>query len=506
MADDCHRAHARSGSTAAWWLAAFAFAYPAFLAGEGAKRSMELTPCAREAGVPGAECGTLEVFENRAAAQGRIIPLKVIVLPSLGLETKPDALFLLAGGPGMPASELANFGEKYMRRIRESREIVLVDQRGTGDLSLMQCSDNGMEGTYFDIEEKYLYETLRNCLEEFDADPRHYTTPVAMDDLDDVRAALGYEEINLWGGSYGTRAALIYLRRHPERTRALILDGVAPTAIRLPLHAGEDAHRAMELMLDHCEADSDCTEAFPELRQKYSDLLQRSAKTPEKVNAPHPRTGEPLDLELDREKIVLLLRAVLYNADATRLLPLVIERAHAGDFGPLLALNDPIGDSLSKINVPMMFSILCAEDIRLVSENDLAQLSEEPFLGSNIIDRWKKVCEFWPAGELPPGYHDPVVSDKPVLILSGDLDPVTPPRWGEYLTQHLTNSLHVIVPGAAHGTSGHGCVPKMMYTFLDQANFAELETGCVDQLTRPMFFQSFAGPRVGAAPAEGGTQ
>ena len=253
-----------------------------------AERTLELRPCSDEVDVGGAECGRLEVFEDRESGQGRTIELKVIVLPALGRGAAPDPLFLLAGGPGMPASALARVAQAGLRRVRERREIVLVDQRGTGELSPLRCDDIDADSTYYSFDLDLPVQQLRGCLEAFDADPSRYTTPAAMDDLDDVRRALGYERINLWGGSYGTRAALVYLRRHPERVRSIVLDGVAPTGMRMPLHIGEDARRSVELMLSDCETDPDCLEAFPRVRSRYEELLARLEETPEQVSVPTP--------------------------------------------------------------------------------------------------------------------------------------------------------------------------------------------------------------------------
>ena len=470
------------------------------------ERALELSPCADDVNLAGAECGRLEVFEDREAGRGRRIELKVVVLPALGQGRAPDPLFLLAGGPGMPASAMAGLAKSALRRVRDRREIVLVDQRGTGDLSPLRCDDIDADSTYFSFDQDLPVELLRGCLERFEADPRQYTTPAAMDDLDDVRQALGYERINLWGGSYGTRAALVYLRRHPERVRAVVLDGVAPTGMRMPVHIGEDALRSVELMLSDCEADPDCGAAFPEVRSRYQQLLHRLEEAPETVEVPHPRTGEVLELELRRRHVLFLLRSALYDAETSRLLPLVIERAHGGDYGPLLALSDPFVEGVSEMNVPLLFSVLCAEDLAWVTEEDRSRVASEPFLGSAVLDLWAPVCDFWPKGSLPAGYHDPVVSDKPVLVLSGELDPVTPPRWGESVARHLSNSLHVVVPGAAHGASIYGCVPRLIARFLEDAGFEGLDAACVEDLRRPMYFRSFTGPRVGAAAAEGGAQ
>jgi pimeloyl-ACP methyl ester carboxylesterase len=476
-------------------VAVVLLALPGVLA--AADRRLELTPCPEDFAVSGAQCGTFEVFEDRASGKGRRIGLQVAVLPALGNETRPDPLFLLAGGPGMGATDLAEMAERYLRRIREQREIILVDQRGTGDSNGLDCEDVDTDSTYYNLSPDYPYEILRDCMDTFDADLRLYTTPIAMDDLDDVRAALGYEQINIWGGSYGTRAALVYLRRHEDHVRTVIVDGLAPPAIRLPLHAGEDAQRALQLVFVDCAADADCSAAFPHLQDTFQRLVERLEISPESVRAAHPRTGEMVDFEVGRNSVVLLLRAALYSADATRLLPLIIQRAHDGDYGPLLALSDPLADIDSFISIGMLFSVLCAEDLAYVTDRDIAALATEPLLGTTIMDTWGEVCGFWPRGELPSGYHEPVVSDKPVLVLSGELDPVTPPRWGQMVARHLQNGQHIVVPGAAHGTVMYGCVQKLMTQFVDEASVAGLDPTCAGNLARPLFFRSLTGPGLG---------
>jgi len=461
-----------------------------------AERMIVLTPCARDVGVAGAECGTLEVYENRDTSEGRRIGLKVVVLPALSNDPKPDPLFMLDGGPGMPATRMADGVKAALWRIREQREIVLVDQRGTGESNGLHCS--GVDSIEI-VGNEYPYEVVRECMENFDADLSLYTTPIAMDDLDDVREALGYEQINLWGGSYGTRASLVYLRRHSDRVRSVILDGVAPTGMRLPLHMGEDAFRSIQLVFDNCEADADCNASYPNLREKYQTLLSRLESAPESIRVPHPRSGLMTDYTIRRNDAVEQLRTALYSADATRLLPLIIQHAHDGDYAPLLAQSEHGSEAIAKLAAGMLFSVLCTEDVRYIDESDLDWIAADSSRRTSIVEIWTKVCESWPKGVLPAGYHDPVVSDKPVLVLSGELDPVTPPRWGAMAAEHLSNSLHVVVPGAAHGTMGYGCVHRLMADFLDRGSVSDLDPSCVEELGRPMFFRSSTGPRVGVS-------
>ena len=219
-----------------------------------------------------ARCGSLTVFEDRATGAGRTIDLTIVVIPAVSGSHEPDPLFFLAGGPGQAATDVADTVLARLAEVRRSRDIVFVDQRGTGGSGRMSCAlfergpdeEASSESLQFDA---FPLDDLRDCLAEVEsvADPRHYTTPVAMDDLDDVRAALGYETINLYGGSYGTRAGLIYMRRHPERVRTAVLDGLAPVSMRLPSSMDADAQRALDRLFADCAADPGCREAFPDL-------------------------------------------------------------------------------------------------------------------------------------------------------------------------------------------------------------------------------------------------
>ena len=460
---------------------------------------LTLEPCPRDVGVPGAECGHLEVYEDREATTGRQISLRVVVLPAVGRDVQPDPLFVLAGGPGMAASDMADLVARTMHRIREKRAIVLVDQRGTGDSNGLDCESVDADTMVYLPTEPSL-DPLRECMASLDADLRLYTTPIAMDDLDQVRAALGYEQINLWAGSYGTRAALVYLRRHGEHVRTVVVDGLAPPAIRLPLHLGVDGHRALDLMLDACATDVDCRASFAGLRTRLDSLFARLERAPEASVIQHPRTGEFIDITITRDTVAFLLRAALYSAEMSTLLPLVIERACEGDYGPLAAMADPWIDVSQSISIGMFFSVICSEDLPFVTDADRQQLDSEPFLGSAMLDLYGEVCGFWPRGDLPAGYGDPVVSDRPVLVLSGELDPVTPPRWGEEVSRHLSRARHIVVPGVGHGTLAYGCVPKLMAQFIDEGSAENLDVDCVQKLHRPLFFNSFTGPRPQEAP------
>ena len=324
-----------------------------------------------------------------------------------------------------------------------------------------------------------------------------------MDDLDEVRAALGYGRVNLWGGSYGTRAATVFLRRHPESVRTVILDGVAPVDMRIPLHFAEDGQRALNLLADACSRDAACAARFPELRDSVERLLARLDRDPpERFDIRNPRTGDWEEIPIRRDLVAGLLRAVLYSPQSAALVPLMVESALDGDFGPLMTFADPAAGP--ELSVGMFLSVICAEDIPFVTPEEAAAAAEESFLDEAMVMQLEEACAVWPRGELPPGYREPVRSGAPALVLSGELDPVTPPRWGERVAATLTGARHLVVPGAGHGTLSSGCVPRLIEEFLDAADPEVLDPACLEDLARPAFWLSGTGPVAPAGDGDDG--
>ena len=267
-----------------------------------------------------------------------------------------------------------------------------------------------------------------SCRDSLDADLTLYTTSIAMDDLDDVRAALGYEKINLYGGSYGTRAGLVYIRRHEERVRSAILDGVAPTNMTLPLPMGRDAQRALELLFVDCVADLECNTRYPNLEQTFNELITSLDLQPATAQVLHPRTGEKLELTVSAEVFGSVLRGALYAPTLSSLIPLTIERASRGDFQTLIAMGQP--PSGAPMYFGMFLSVICAEDIPRVSPSDRDEAISVSVLGRASVKSITDACDVWPRAVVPESYYEPITSSVPVLVLSGRLDPVTPPSWG----------------------------------------------------------------------------
>lgn len=434
--------------------------------------ALPLSPCHIEGFPEKVLCGSHRVFEDRAARSGRTIDLKIAVVPALRRESADDPLFVLAGGPGQGATKYGPLIPAAFREVRKTRDIVLVDLRGTGGSNPLGCDiGDPLQIEGFDAGP---------CLRSLKGDPRHYTTAPAMDDLDEVRAALGYEKINLWGGSYGTRAALVYARRHPGRVRTVVLDGAAPFEIVLPLHNAWGAQRALDRLVADCAAEPACRSAYPRLREELDEVFSR---LPARASLRHPRTGQPVEMTVSRGGFASGLRGMLYTPAHASLIPWVVRSAHQGDFAPFAALSlETAAWSTETMSLGLTLSVLCSEDVPRLRDGEAERAVRGTFLGDFEIETWRRMCAAWPRGPLPE--LDGATLDVPALILSGDLDPVTPPRWGEVMKSHFSRALHVVVPGTAHNTSMTGCVPDLIARFLDRE---PIDASCVRKIRRPPF-------------------
>jgi pimeloyl-ACP methyl ester carboxylesterase len=459
-----------------------------------------LRACRSDQGPTDAYCGSLTVPENRETRQGRTIDLRIIVLPALRPDAQPDPLFFLAGGPGQGAAELASFVREAFHRVQTDRDIVLVDQRGTGKSNPLDCRNDDDSLQALNEPDEVALERFRTCLAGFDADPSLYTTSIAMDDLDDVRSFLGYDRINLFGGSYGTRAALVYLRQHEPRVRSMILDGVAPTDMRLPLYFARDAERALDQLLSDCAADAPCAERYPALDRRVRALFARLESSPVPARLVHPRTGIAEDVRVEARFLASVLHGALYSPLMSSMVPELLWRAAAGDFQGMLALGFMGEGASENMAVGMQLSVVCAEDVPRIEEGALDRESAGTVFARHLAAGRVEACGFWPRGEVPPGFHDPVVSDVSALLLSGEVDPVTPPSWADKVALHLGNSKHVIAPATGHGVIGTGCGRTLMRNFIDAGTAEGLDTSCMGGLRRPAFFLSPAGPDPKATP------
>ena len=453
-----------------------------------------LHPCLSSEGPTDALCGTVTVFENRHNTIGRQIRLWVVVLPSLSTTPSDDPLFFLAGGPGQAAAQLASQVRAVFRQVQRTRDIVLVDQRGTGKSNPLNCRSSASSLRELTEGSKSALTRLRRCLDGYDADVRQYTTDIAMDDLDDVRAFLGYDRINLYGGSYGTRAALVYLRQHGAHVRSIVLDGVAPTDMRLPLFTARDAQRSLDKALADCDAESACSETFPGMAHRIRNLITSLDQHPRRVRIVHPRTGIAEEIDVDARLVSSVMFSALYSPLTASIVPALVDRAERNDFQGLFALALAGEDSGQSISIGMQLSVLCSEDSSRVSADELAKETSQSVFGSHLIGSQLDACAIWPKGHVKADYYKPVESDVPVLVLSGEVDPVTPPVWGASVVKHLSHGTHIVVPATGHGVVSTPCGNHIVSDFIERGSAEGLDTECVPSVRRPPFFVTPAGP------------
>ncbi len=454
---------------------------PAALAG-----TLELERCST-AGSRGL-CGTVTVFEDRAAGTGRTIDLNVFVLPARNSRKKlPDPIFFLHGGPGGAATDAAPLFDGSP--LRERRDIVLVDQRGTGESNPLECPIGDLDDAIRELG-SFAFADVEGCRDRLQksADLALYTTPIAMDDLDDVRRAFGADKINLIGGSYGTRAALVYMRRHGEHVRSAILRGVYPPARNLPTNFARDSQAALFDVLDDCAANGKCDAAYPDLRGQFDRVLKKLERQPTSATVTSPISGTEKRIPIDRDTFVAMLHYLLYIPSSASQIPSFIAAADDGDFEPALrSVSQFVAALAGQLSMGMFMSVVCAEDVPFYADDEIVLTSTNTLLGETMSRSIHDACRHWPQGKVPEGYKDAVRSPVPTLLISGEVDPVTPPHMAAKVAETLPNSLHVIAPNGSHAPMYPGCTAELVESFLDSASVKGLDPSCALRYDRPAF-------------------
>ncbi|MEO0424990.1 MAG: alpha/beta fold hydrolase [Pseudomonadota bacterium] len=447
-----------------------------------------------------ARCTRIDRPEDPSRPDGKQVSLKVAVIPALTPTPAEDALTVLAGGPGAAATAFYVSFASAFEQVRRRRDIVLVDQRGTGDSNRLDCDFSGIDEVV-DVDDEKMLDLTRACLDALPHDPRFYTTSVAVDDLDAVREALGYAQLDVYGASYGTRVALHYLRQHPEHTRTVILDGVVPMQIPIAPEIALDAQTALDRLFSRCQDDPACAERFIALQAKFSQVQATLEEGPIEVSLGDPFTGEPITLDVGIAHLRAAVRLLSYSPTAASLIPLIIEQAAQGNYQPLAAQAQMVMSSLDEsLSYGMHNAVACTEDAPYFDEFISRELSleeiERTYLGSEQHEGLATICGVWPRGVIDEGFKEAVVSDHPVLILSGEADPITPPRNGERAIgedgAHLSNALHIIANGQGHGVAASGCLPRLIGKFVVDASHEALDTSCVERLAPTAFFLDFS--------------
>lgn len=470
-------------------LAAFAAGLAA-----GAAQALTLAPCSLPGVEHPAQCGTLQRPLDPVASPGRRFDLHVAVLPALARHKHADPVVFLAGGPGQSAIELAGHAQRLLARLGQRRDLLLVDLRGTGRSAPLRCDDPDDAGRPLadTLDGDAMLDRLRRCRAALQALPhgdlRFYTTTLAMQDLEAVRQALRVPRLNLVGLSYGTRAALEYLRLYPDRVRRVVLDGVAPADMALPLSSALDARTSFDALMAWCTGDAACARRHPALETRWRQML---STLPRAVVLVHPLTGRDERLMLDADGAESLLRGALYTPVLASALPEAMEQAIEGRWQALAGLAAALGGAGRRGTVAqgLHFSVVCAEDAPRL---DGAPAPPSVGPGASLTRLYRQVCADWPRGTVPAGYGVIGPAPVPVLLLSGGLDPVTPPRHGERVAAALgAKARHWVVPQGGHGVSALRCLQDAVQRFIDvddEASALALDGGCAQAVPRPPIF------------------
>ena len=453
--------------------------------------AQDLKPCR----VPGikteVQCGVLSRALDPAQAAGVRIDVHYMVVPALARRKKSDPVFFLAGGPGQSAIKVAPMLLQQFARLNNRRDLVFVDQRGTGRSAPLLCDDLRHSTLAEQLDTGLREAAMAQCLTQLKklpyGDLRYFTTLLAMQDLDAVRQAMGASRINLIGASYGTRAALEYMRQFPTALRRTVIDGVAPPDMVLPLSISGDGQAALEALLQACEKESACQKLHPALRQHWGQLL---ASLPQTVTAKHPLSGRSESLTITRDMVLGLIRGPLYSPPLAAALPFAIDQGALGRWDALLGLGfSAQPPRAADLAMGMHFSVVCAEDFPRIKKS-----ADQP--GRDFADSlgrsYERICTDWPRAELADQFYTIPAASSAVLLLSGGLDPVTPPRHAQRAAQALgAKAKHVLVAHAGHGVMTLPCLRDALPRFIDaedDAQAAAVDLSCAGRIPRPPAF------------------
>jgi pimeloyl-ACP methyl ester carboxylesterase len=441
--------------------------------------------------------GSLDVAEDPRVEGGRKIPLHVVVIPARRQDLHRPPLFFIEGGPGIAATNAAVIYLTDLSAFREERDVVLVDVRGTGASGGLQMSPKNESPLLAAMEELYPSEwiTAGRIALERRADLKCYTTEQVVADLEAVRLALGYDQVDLHGLSYGTRVALGYMRRHPQHVHAAVLQGTAPPALHIPMYHASTAQHAMLGLFAECASDPKVFAKFGDLAEKLRTVMARLRATPAHVRFREPGSGAETEVVIRADMFGEWLRRMLYSRQSSQVVPLLVQRGFDGDFNTFLRLVAMFsGGGASRgpgLADGFNLCVTCAEDVPFIDAAEATRLAEGTFFGDSRVVQQRRACELWTRGTVPEDFFEPVAVDTPVLILCGGLDPVTPLSFSAEVARHLPNARVIVIPRMGHtedGLSNIECFDRLLLDFLDRGSAAGLDMSCIEtMLPGPVF-------------------
>lgn len=430
-------------------------------------------------------CSTLAVPENHDDQDGRTIDLAIALVTAEG-QAEPDPIVMIAGGPGQSALESYPSLHRAFDDARRQRHVLLVDARGTGQSHPLKCENEEGRSAVMedeDVSPQAARAFAERCREQLSktTDLRRYTTADHIRDLDLVRQKLGIDKLNLMGISYGTRVAQQFAKRYPQRARTVTLDSVVPNTLVLGQEHARNLDAALKRQFERCREDAACSKNLGDPAVKLDALRARLRAG----NLPPVRYREPVSGNWRTEvptysHLSLLLRLYAYQPEVASMLPLIVHDASEGHYESLLAQARAIYGTVSdSIMHGMQLSVMCAEDSELAPNPNDA----DTIMGMEFVEFSRAQCEVWPKGERADDFRAPLSGDVPVLAISGELDPVTPPRYGEEVIESLPNGRHLVLPGQGHSVLATGCMPKLFALFVESADAKSLNDACLKRLT-----------------------
>jgi pimeloyl-ACP methyl ester carboxylesterase len=449
-------------------------------------------PATRTCHLPGAEgslrCVAVTVPLDYAKPAAGGLKIHVTVAPAFREGARTDPLFVLAGGPGQAGSEVIMALSTAFKRVRATRDIVFIDQRGTGLSGKLDCESRPEHETMSDAD---MEAEVQRCIKASRAPFAAYTTANAARDIEEVRRALGYARVNVFGGSYGTRLGQAYARAFPASVRALVLDGVAAPEQVIPA-AGRDGQAALDKLFEHCAKDAGCKKAYPNLRAEFDSLAAR-AETGIKLAIADPRTAQPATVTMSGQRFMGTVHSILYSPADARRLPFLIHSAYQGRWEPFIARQNLGGDFAGEEGgnaFLLHLAVVCAEDVPRMTPGLMKE--EDALITRAWAERMPALCKTMNVPAVP--YTAPSMIEAPALLLSGALDPVTAPRRAESAARYMRHARHVVVANVGHGVSQLGCAPRLLREFLDKPD-ATLDATCLAEIPPPTFQLGNAGPQ-----------
>lgn len=431
-------------------------------------------------------CGFVTVPENPNKPDGKQIQVHYVVLPAVKNVNHEEALLAIAGGPGQSAIDNAASFDSMLNKVRQQRDILLIDQRGTGRSNLLNCDAGEQSLLAFNDDNVDSLVEAQKCRDQLTgSDVTQYGSLNAVKDFEAVRAHLGYKKLHLYGISYGTRMAQLYVRLYPEHLATVTLDGVVPMQQSV-LEIGSAIERGFDLLFKDCQETAACHAEFPELKAEFDQVVARLTEGPVMEQVHDPVTGEKTLLTLTRAKFYGAIRMALYQTNVRALVPHAIHQAAKGNYQPLLGLYALTTDGAG-MAMGMHASVVCGEDIHRITP-EMREQAKTSYVSKTMLESLEASCSVWKVPPVDASFSEPIKSDIPTLLLSGEIDPATPPSWGELAMEKLTNAKHFVAPYATHGVAYQSCANNLVAELVRTGSVKDLDGECLKKDVRRSFY------------------